>query len=67
MPSISQKDSTTGSDAPCPLWKVEETIEEVALFCPENYIGEVIWKIAVEEFSHGLPELSLIELGGSSM
>jgi len=44
-----------------PLWKAEEAIEEVVLFCREKRIGEVIWKIDVEEFSHGLPELSLID------
>jgi hypothetical protein len=42
-------------------WKVEETIEEARQFCRESEIGEVIWKIDVEEFSHGLPEISRIE------
>ncbi len=44
-----------------PRWKAEETIEEAIQFCQESKIGEVIWKIDVEEFAHALPELSRIE------
>ena len=44
-----------------PPWKAEETIEEAVRFCRESRIGEVIWKIDVEEFAHALPELSRIE------
>lgn len=42
------------------LWKPEETIEEVLDFCGEYGIDEVIWKIDVEEFSHGLTPLDTI-------
>jgi len=44
-----------------PPWKAEETIDEAVRFCQESGIGEVIWKIDVEEFAHALPELSRIE------
>ncbi|MFH0962489.1 MAG: hypothetical protein V2A58_00595 [Planctomycetota bacterium] len=37
------------------LWKPQETIQEVFDYCREFSVGEVIWKIDVEDFSHGLP------------
>ena len=43
-----------------PLWKAEETIEEILDFCRLNRVDEIIWKIDVEEFSHGLPPLEMI-------
>lgn len=43
-----------------PLWKAEETIVEITSFARRNRVDEVIWKIDVEEFSHGLLPLKMI-------
>jgi hypothetical protein len=42
-------------------WKPEETIEEALDFCERYGIGEVIWKVDVEEFNHGITPLAMIE------
>lgn len=42
------------------IWKPEETIGEALDYCRENLVGEVIWKIEPEDFSHGHPSLDVI-------
>lgn len=42
-------------------WKPDETISEVLDFCVRHGIGEVMWKVDVEEFNHGLTPLDIIE------
>ena len=43
-----------------PLWKARETIVEITAFARRNRVDEVIWKVDVEEFSHGLPPPAMI-------
>jgi len=41
-------------------WKVEQTIDEVLEYCKVNHVGEVIWKIDVEEFNKGFTSLDTV-------
>ncbi len=41
-------------------WKFQESLDEIAEFCAENAVEEVIYFIEPEEGSHGLPNLDLI-------
>ncbi len=43
-----------------PLWKPAETITETIDFCEKTGIGEIVWKIDPEEFSHGFTPHSMI-------
>jgi len=42
-------------------WKPDQTIADVLDFCVRYGIGEVMWKVDVEEFNHGLTPLDIIE------
>ena len=44
-----------------PLWKAAHTIEETIAFCVACHVGEIIWKVDAEAFSHGLTPIPLIE------
>lgn len=43
-----------------PIWKAQETIDETLGFARLNLVDEIIWKIDVEEFSHGLPPIEMV-------
>ena len=43
------------------LWRAQETIEEVVDYCVRNSIDEVMWKVDVEEFNHGLLRLDMLQ------
>ena len=43
-----------------PPWQPKETIDELIEFAPRYRLDEVIFKIDVEEFSHGLPTVEMI-------
>lgn len=42
------------------LWRAEQDIAEAAAYCTAHDIDEVIWKIDVEHFNHGLTPLDTI-------
>lgn len=44
-----------------PPWKPHETIDELVELMPRYRVDEVIFKIDVEEFTHGLPTVDYIE------
>ena len=43
-----------------PIWKPHEALDEALDYCRRHDVGEVIWKIEPEDFSHGHPSHGMI-------